>query len=195
MSKGKKLLNEDTVKRFMKLAGTEKLYESVKLEEEELEEAEELEETEKLEEQPVTAAAEDEDEDTDAGGDHVESDDSDAEHDADEDTHVADGADDTEDVDEVVPPHPDAPVVRAYQAQLVDALWQVTALLKRTRSAKGEKYTASLQFKAPLDQVVNFVHKLETQKPWIRVTGMRIGIDNADQPMLSLTLSLEATIL
>jgi hypothetical protein len=44
MSKGKKLLNEDTVKRFMKLAGTEKLYESVKLEEDELEE-------EKLEEQ------------------------------------------------------------------------------------------------------------------------------------------------
>jgi hypothetical protein len=44
MSKGKKLLNEDTVKRFMKLAGTEKLYEGVKLEEEELEEAEELEE-------------------------------------------------------------------------------------------------------------------------------------------------------
>ena len=33
MSKGKKLLNEKTVQRFMKLAGTEKLYENVKLEE------------------------------------------------------------------------------------------------------------------------------------------------------------------
>ena len=33
MSKGKQLLNEQTVKRFMKLAGTEKLYENVELEE------------------------------------------------------------------------------------------------------------------------------------------------------------------
>ena len=46
-----------------------------------------------------------------------------------------------------------------------------------------------------MDQLVNFVHKLETQKPWIRVTELRIGIDNADQPMLGLTLSLEANIL
>jgi len=59
----------------------------------------------------------------------------------------------------------------------------------------GEAYTASVGFKAPLDQLVNFVHKLETQKPWIRVTELRIGIDNADQPMLGLTLSLEANIL
>lgn len=67
MSKGKKLLNEDTVKRFMKLAGTEKLYEGVKLEEEELEEGEELEEAEALEEQlPPGFAGEDEDEGAEA---------------------------------------------------------------------------------------------------------------------------------
>jgi hypothetical protein len=104
----------------------------------------------------------------------------------------ADGVDDPADADEPLVLHPDAALVRAYQ---VDALWQVTDLLNRTGIAKGGKYTATLQFKGPLDQLVNFVHKLETQKPWMRVTAMRIAIDNADQPMLALTLSLEATIL
>ncbi|MAF10973.1 hypothetical protein CMK11_11040 [Candidatus Poribacteria bacterium] len=117
------------------------------------------------------------------------------------DADKADGATEADDVDdpadagEPLVLHPDAALVRAYQVDLVDALWQVTDLLNRTGIAKGGKYTATLQFKGPLDQVVNFVHKLETQKPWMRVTAMRIAIDNADQPMLALTLSLEATIL
>jgi hypothetical protein len=107
-----------------------------------------------------------------------------------------DGPDDgPKNAPELAPAHPDAPTVRAYQVALVDALWQVAELLRRRPATVGETYTASVSFKAPLDQLVNFVHKLEAQKPWIRVTELRVGIDNADQPMLGLTLSLEANIL
>ena len=131
--------------------------------------------------------------DSDDEGENAEPDASD-EQDGDA-ADTGDGSDVVGDGEDAVPAHPDAPVAHAYQVELVDAMWQVAALLQRTRAAAGKKYTANLQFKAPLDQLVNFVHKLETQKPWIRVTELRIGIDNADQPMLSLTLSLEATIL
>jgi len=131
-----------------------------------------------------------------------EADDGSGASEADEDANAADGeatADDAsaedEEADAPAPAHPDAHVVRAYQVALVDSLWQVADTLQRTGVARGGKYTATLQFKGPLDQLVNFVHKLETQKPWMRVTAMRIAIDNADQPMLSLTLTLEATVL
>jgi hypothetical protein len=85
--------------------------------------------------------------------------------------------------------------IRRYHAAMVDALWRIAELVPPPPTSPGRVYTASIVFKTQLEKLVNFTHKLESEAPWMRVTGLRITIDKPDGPLLGITLSLEATVL
>jgi hypothetical protein len=95
----------------------------------------------------------------------------------------------------VNPVDTDETKLRAFHAELVDMMWRVAQLAQRAKSVEPNTYTATLLFKCNLEQLVNFVFKLENDVRWLRVSGLRVAVEQPDPPLLGVTLSLEASVL
>lgn len=85
--------------------------------------------------------------------------------------------------------------LRAFHAQLVDVMWRVAQMTQVAKNAEPETYAATLLFKCSLEQLVNFLFKIENDVRWLRVVGLRIAVEQPDQPVLGVTLNVEASIL
>lgn len=92
-------------------------------------------------------------------------------------------------------PLDDEKKLRAFHAQLIEVMWRVAQLTQVAKNAEPETYSATLLFKCPLEQLVNFIFKIENDVRWLRVVGLRIAVEQPDQPLLGVTVHLEASIL
>ena len=78
---------------------------------------------------------------------------------------------------------------------VAERMRKIADAVETVAPSPGSAYKAVLQFQAPVEQLVNFVHRLETDVPWLHASALGIRIANPEGPMLSVTLTLEATIL
>lgn len=89
-----------------------------------------------------------------------------------------------------------AAAARDYATALIDTAWNVFTLVqKNAKATDADLYKATLLFKCPLEQLVTFTYKIENDTRWFRVAGMRITVEQPDQPLLSVSLNVEASVL
>jgi len=97
--------------------------------------------------------------------------------------------------EDVTPTGTDETKLRAFHAELVDLLWRVAKLAQGAKNVEPNVYSATLLFKCTMEQLVNFIYKLENDVRWLRVNGLRIAVEQPDEPRLGVTLNLEALVL
>lgn len=79
--------------------------------------------------------------------------------------------------------------------EIFELLNRLDIFEKKSSEDKSGRYTVKMTFKSQMPQLVRLLYNIQTTSKWLKVDGMRISVADPKQTLLSVELSLTATVL
>lgn len=79
--------------------------------------------------------------------------------------------------------------------EIFELLNRLELFEKKVAEDKYGRYTVKMTFKSQMPQLVKLLYNIQTTSKWLKIDGMRVSVADPKQTLLSVELSLTATVL